>query len=524
MERGWRIAGIAVVIAFVLCVAWLAHLQTHGPAHHEVELAGGIPGTFYLPGSGDPFFTMTQLPVGQRSPVVVLMHGFLSDNVMMSALARRLAENGYAVLAIDASGHGANRNPFSDTLSRPDALREDFKAAVDYLRHSDHVDGSRIVVMGHSMGAGATLDFATHEPDLSGAVMISGGWTLGPLRPRNALFIFAEHDVPDAIKQPSTALAQQLAGVSPIQAGKQYGDFKQGTAIEVVEAAGENHISMVYSAPVATTIVQWLDGIFGTQRTGPINIAEPRLRVRALGQFLFLFVLIVIGRVSGSLAAQWQERPGGAEGWIGVLLVAIALVVAMPLVATILPVGFFPMIVGDAQISWLLAASVLTVGYLALRHGLQRNVLRADIGQTLFAALLAFAAIYLCVNALSITLHRLSLTPERFIMFILGTLLVFPFWYSFELLVRRGGLLISTVLGFAGRATIIVLMGVGAAVGILPTVLLLVMPILVLLFVAYEIFAASAYSASRNLALIAIVETLWFVWFIAATNPITFKL
>ena len=44
-------------------------------------------------------------------------------------LARRMAENGYAVLAIDVNGHGQNRNPFNGdevasgtvcaTISRP---------------------------------------------------------------------------------------------------------------------------------------------------------------------------------------------------------------------------------------------------------------------------------------------------------------------------------------------------------------------------------------------------------------------
>jgi dienelactone hydrolase len=40
---------------------------------------------------------------------------------------------------------------------------------------SPHVDGSRIVVMGHSMGAGASLDYATRVSSIDGAVMISGG-------------------------------------------------------------------------------------------------------------------------------------------------------------------------------------------------------------------------------------------------------------------------------------------------------------------------------------------------------------
>jgi dienelactone hydrolase len=44
------------------------------------------------------------------------------------------------------------------------------------------------------MGGGATLDFASQGPELRGAVMISGAFALGPVRPKNTLFIFAEND------------------------------------------------------------------------------------------------------------------------------------------------------------------------------------------------------------------------------------------------------------------------------------------------------------------------------------------
>jgi hypothetical protein len=100
--------------------------------------------------------------------------------------------------------------------------------------------------------------------------------------------------------------------------------------------------------------------------------------------------------------------------------------------------------------------------------------------------------------------------------------MILPFWFGFELLVRRGGLAISTVQAVVGRIVIVLLMALGVVVHVLPFVLMLVLPSIALLFVTLEIFAASAYSASRNLAVIAIVESAWFVWIIAATSPITF--
>jgi hypothetical protein len=52
----------------------------------------------------------------------------------------------------------------------------------------------------------------------------------------------------------------------------------------------------------------------------------------------------------------------------------------------------------------------------------------------------------------------------------------------------------------------------------------LMLPLFVVLFVMFEVFAASVYSVSGNLLLIAIVEALWFAPTAALSWPITFKL
>ena len=119
------------------------------------------------------------------------MHGFSADRQIMSVLARRITENGYAVLAIDVHGHGANRNPFVDDFVAGGSIDHDIKQAVDFLRDYKFVDGSRIVVMGHSMGAGAVLDYSTLDPALKGAVMIwkDGGWRGRGVRRTRCLFL-----------------------------------------------------------------------------------------------------------------------------------------------------------------------------------------------------------------------------------------------------------------------------------------------------------------------------------------------
>jgi dienelactone hydrolase len=514
---------LVVAILFLLAVARLARLDAGGPAHQFVNLPGQEPATLYLPGEGNPFFRV--FPPDHRPPAIVMVHGFTADRQFMSTLARRIAQNGYAVLAIDVSGHGANRNPFPGGLANADALRPDVRKAVDFLRSYQFVDGSRIAVMGHSMGASAALDYATVDPALKGAIMISGGFSLtGPERPKNALFIFAQND-PSFIQSVSTEIASHLAGVPRIELGKTYGEFQQGNAVEAIQIPRVNHLTIAYSPEAAATMVKWLDGAFGTARTGELDLREPRRNAALLAVLLFVVLLIPLGKIGGEIAGEWPEGPGGGlGGWPGLAILVVALLTAMPLVAMIVPTAFFPLVVGDVQVAWFWAAGVILVIVLIRAQVLQWPRLRDGLGATVFAALLVMTIIYLSQVADQVGLHTLSLTPERLIFTVVGTLLLLPFWLGFEFMLRRGDLVVSTIRATIGRALIIVMLVVGIFLQVLPGVLMLILPNLILIYVTVEILAASAYSSSRNLMLIALVESMWFAWTITATAPITFML
>src|SRR4029453_5150534 len=110
-----RVVAVAAVIAHLLCLVWLGRTERGGPVHLDLVIPGGIPATFYLPGPGAPRgFPFPEPPgAGNRPPAVLLVHGYTSDRVAMSILARRLARAGYGVLAIDVRGHGTNPRPFA---------------------------------------------------------------------------------------------------------------------------------------------------------------------------------------------------------------------------------------------------------------------------------------------------------------------------------------------------------------------------------------------------------------------------
>ncbi|MGH7779693.1 MAG: alpha/beta hydrolase [Candidatus Binataceae bacterium] len=497
-------------------------MQAGGPPHMEVEISGGIPGTLYLPGSGNPFFAIQPPPPDKRRPAVLLVHGFSSDRALMSVLARRIARNGYAVLTIDLRGHGQNRNPFARDFGGAAGLREDITAAVNFLRTSSYVDGSQIVVMGHSMGAGAALDYAAHDPNLKGSVMISGGFRLeGPVHPRDALFIFAQND-PDFIQDSSKEIATVLAGSRPLELGKIYGDAARGTALEAVRVPGVNHITITRSAAAATTILGWLDSTFGKQRNASYRLETNRLRAAAIGMLAFLVVLIGIGQIAGAIAPEKIRRPANSIMWWGLAVIAVALLIAMPLMGVEPPAYAVSLIVGDELFSWIGLAGGAILAVLAALAMIDWASVTAGTRRTLLAAVLAFGAIYALQLPFDQVLHTLAPTPERLLATIIGTAIVLPFFFSFEWLLRRGGLIESTIACVVGRAVIVVMLMIGIALRILPGVLALTMSLLVLQFIAFEIFAVSTYSRSNNLLVIAIVESTWFVWIAAVTMPITF--
>jgi len=259
MRRTATLVSALALVVHLGATSCPSGLERAGTAREDVVLAGGIPGTLFLPEVSEEGAEPSN-PVrhSERPPAAVLVHGLGSNRGSLAALARKLAESGYAALTIDVR----SRDPDRRGLPSGESFYADLSAAVDYLRASPEVDGSRIVVIGHSMGAGASLDYATRIAGVDGAVMISGGSRLdGPNRPRNALFLFADGD-PPFIRDHARRTAARVADVPEIELSRTYGILSDGTAVRAVEIPDADHTSIVASDAAASEIVAWLDGIF----------------------------------------------------------------------------------------------------------------------------------------------------------------------------------------------------------------------------------------------------------------------
>jgi dienelactone hydrolase len=520
MRRTVTVVSAAALVIYLCATSCLGRLERAGPAHEDVVLAGGIPGTLFLPepSEGGAAF-LDSLPRPERPPAALLMHGFASDRLGLSGLARKLAESGYAVLTIDVQGHGQNRNPYRRSRATGDSFYADLSAAVDYLRASPHVDGSRLVVMGHSMGAEASLDYATRDSGIDGAVMISGGSRLeGPYRPPNALFIFASED-PESIRDHSRRLAARTATVPEIELSRTYGRAPEGTAVRAVEVPDTDHLSIIWSDGAAREIVAWLDGIFGVNLPADRVPGDPRVRVALVIAVAFLLILPGLGQIVGRLVAPMPEPPVRSSA-MGLLTLAAALAATMPLLAVGAPGVLLSVEVGDVVVSQFALCGIALLVLLWLQERIPAAALVAGPLSTILGASVAIIAVFALMAPLGVVVHRLTLTPERMLVFLLSALALLPFAVAFQLLLRSGRPLVASLAAVGGRALVLLVLVAGVRIGVMPWVLTFMLPALALAFCFIELLAASIYATSRNVAAIALIDAAWVALIVAVAMPV----
>ena len=120
------------------------------------------------------------LPAGGKGPfpALVVIHEWWGLAPWVNDQASKLADQGYAALAIDLyRGRTASTPDEAHELMRglpPDRARTDLLAAAEYLRSRKDVDPARVGTIGWCMGGGYALDLAIADPKLKVAVINYG--------------------------------------------------------------------------------------------------------------------------------------------------------------------------------------------------------------------------------------------------------------------------------------------------------------------------------------------------------------
>ena len=499
---------VLLLLAGVLMMA-LGAQERGGPPHTWVFMGDGVPGTLYMPGDApDDMRFPEPKPKGQRPPVIVMGHGYSSDQQGMSILARSLAKAGYATLTFDFQGHGANPHRFVGDL------RNDLKTVLDWVEQSPHVDTSRIVVLGHSMGASAGLDFATIDPRVNTVIPVSGGDVVNEAHvPAHALFLVASGD-PGPLKDDSEESAARLASFP-------------GADVKSVTIKGTDHVTIIRDGQTVKAISDYLDASFGGAPADreSTDRNDPRWGTAVLYLLVCLGLVALLGRVVGSVV---PAVPTTATGQAWILLVG-ALILTLPLMSLGGPT-FLPVHAGQGvALSLAFAAAAL----FAVRHFVQRGVIGAPVSTwigdgpwlparaSLVPGAIAGFLLFLLLAPAGIVIHRSVPDWERIIYWVILAALMLPFFAAFEAIVRRGGTWAAIGFGLLGRLLLLAVLFVGIAVGALSGVLALVLPLLVLQYVLLEIFAATCYARGRNTAVIAVVDTVFIAWIGVMFSPLS---
>ncbi|MHB8463873.1 MAG: alpha/beta hydrolase [Acidimicrobiales bacterium] len=496
------VAGALVLLALGLLVR-LGAQDRGGPPHASLSIGNGIPATLYLPGKLDDTQLPLPKPIGQRPPLVVIAHGYSADQQIMSTFARSLARAGYAALTFDFRGHGSNTAAFKGDL------RGDLRAVLDWALASPNIDAGRIAVLGHSMGAGAALDFGTIDPRVKAVIPISGGYVLNNARvPPHVLFVSAAHD-PGFIRHRQAELADELQGRTDVQS---------------VKIGGTDHVTVVWSGKTVKAVVGFLDHSFGTPADRVSSGRnDPRLGTVVLYLAVALGLIGMLGLVIGRTV-----KPLEPTGTGGAWLLVGAVLFTMPLLAAggynVLPLGAGQ----PLAVSFALAGALLWGVRFFARRGAIRGPVAEWIGDgdwlplrsVLGPGVIAGVGFFVLLTPIGVVFHRLVPNPERFVLWVVIAALVLPFFAAFEAIVRRGSTAVAIGRGVLGRVLLVAALVLGVGLHVLPEVLGLVIPIVVIQYVILEIFAATSYAAARNAALIAVVDSVFVGWFIIALTPI----
>jgi pimeloyl-ACP methyl ester carboxylesterase len=387
-----------------------------------------------------------------------------------------MARRGVVMLCIDAIGRGNSGQP-----GDPDAADFDetfgTRSSLAYLRALPFVDGDRVGLMGHSLGAEMAYGVALTEPGVRGLV-ISGfayGEDATPDNPKNMLMMIGKYDEyrqrmtgVDDIEAEWMASAQTRAafGRDDAQIGATYGDMALGTSRRVFVPRAI-HIQVSHSsAPVAEAVSWmhqaleapeelWIDA--GAQIWHLKEWATLVAMVAGLAALMPLGLLLLQtrpfrslqGPVRGDYACGGRDclRYAAVNGLLMWLYLPLIFVLFGLHVYVVSIDGVFPMMMVNGVVWWFVVINV--VGFLLFRRWFKRRrqeiglslidlgvSYRADrlsldwgqVGRTALLAVMLFAFAYgveHILEALFLVDYRFvfpfasDLTPYRFLMFLI---------------------------------------------------------------------------------------------------------
>ncbi|MFQ5399129.1 MAG: alpha/beta fold hydrolase [Anaerolineae bacterium] len=203
-----------------------------------IEAADGLAlhATYYGPGGTAPF------------PGVILLHMLGSNRQVWDEVgfASLLADNGYAVLAVDMRGHG-------ETGSSRDWVQavDDMQRVWDYFAGRSEVAAEQTAVVGASIGANMALITGVNKPAASGVVLLSPGLDYRRVTTGDKMALYGE--------RPILLVASKEDGYAA-DSVRTLADLAQGEAeLQMYNGAGHGTNMFGPQPDLASLILDWLN-------------------------------------------------------------------------------------------------------------------------------------------------------------------------------------------------------------------------------------------------------------------------
>ncbi|MGF1551322.1 MAG: serine aminopeptidase domain-containing protein [Paracoccaceae bacterium] len=421
-------------------------------------------------------------------PVVVIAHGFAGSMELMEPFATTLARAGYLTVSFDFVGHGTHPRALPLVLEDGQPREAARRLLVQLDRVIDHARslpraGEGFALLGHSMatdliakraadrpGPDATSAEAratagapdargdpsasdtqgnSSAPDARATVMVSPfSNEITATSPPNMLAIAGSWEArltEEAIR--TLALTADAVGAGTAGEDETVGSFGDGTARRVVFASNVEHIGVLYDPESLAAARAWLDAAFGREGADPDGAAEPDAVVRDLRGpwigLLFAGMIALARPLSRALPALADPPAGAGASWRAQAARSIGPAVLTPVVATWLPSGLMPIVVGDylAQHFFLYGVFTALGLWLAGRRGLVALPARADLARiapTLALAALAVGVWTLAAFALALDRYAFPFVPtaDRAVLVPLLFAALIPWFLADEWLTR----------------------------------------------------------------------------------------
>ena len=494
--------GLAAATAILIGLLQL-HLGTVGLSVTR-NTVGETPVTIFRPQSTAP------------APVVLIAHGFAGSQQLMQPFAETLARNGYMAVTFDFLGHGRNPTPMRGDVTEGKTITAallaeltDVAAAARKLPGSD----GRLAALGHSMASDIVVRFAQANPDVEATVAVS---VFSPVvtatSPRNLLVVVGALE-PAMLRNEGLRIVNLTAG-GTASAGETYGDFPDGTARKLALARGVEHIGVLYSHDTMVETLRWLNAALGKQGEGFI---DSRGRWLAL---VFLGMITLAWPLSSLLPAASPMPAGAGLGWKPLLIAAATPALLTPLMLWKMPTDFLSILLGDYLTLHFLLYGVLTaMALLYLRRDLPPGAMPVSWKRIAIAAA-AVAAYNIVAFGFIIDTYVFSFLPiparlPLIAAIACGTL---PYFVADEWLTRgkdaRRGAYTATKFCF--------LLSLAIAVALNPMklfFLVIIVPAILLLFMAFGLISRWSYAATRHPLPGALANAAVFAWGIGVTFP-----